>query len=82
MITAICAKAKTIDQFEKLVGAAVIDLLEYRINEAIKAGEIETAIKLPPDVSIDKLKILCEMIGYQVEVQAGGVLHLSWGGFR
>ena len=81
MITAICAKAKTIDQFEKLVGAAVIDLVEYRINEAIKAGEIETSVKLPADV-IDKLKILCEMLGYQVEVQAGGVLRLSWGGFR
>ena len=81
MITAICAKAKTIDQFEKLIGAAVLDLVEYRINEAIKAGEIETAVKLPADV-IDKLKILCEMIGYQVEVQAGGVVHLSWGGHR
>ena len=81
MITAICAKAKTIDQFEKIIGPAVLDLVEYRINEAIKTGEIETAVKLPADV-IDKLKILCELIGYQVDVQAGGVVRLSWGGFR
>lgn len=81
MITAICAKAKTIDQFEKLVGPAVLDLVEYRINEAIEAGKIETFVKLPVDV-VDKLKILCEMLGYQVEVQAGGVVHLSWGGHR
>ena len=82
MITAICAKAKTIDQLENAVGAAVIDLIEYRINEAIKAGEIEAAINLPVVVDIDKLMILCEMIGYQVELQAGGVLRLSWGGYR
>ena len=83
MITAICAKAKTIDQLEKTVGAAVIDLIEYRINEAIKVGETETAIKLfPAVVDVDKVMILCEMIGYQVELQAGGVLRLSWGGYR
>ena len=82
MITAICAKAKTIDQLEKAVGKEVIDLIEYRINEAIKAGEIETAVKLPVVVDVDKLMILCEMIGYQVELQAGGVLRLSWGGYR
>ena len=85
MITAICAKAKTIDQLEKAVGKEVIDLIEYNINEAIVNGEMEVTVTLPASASsvkIAKTVALCDMIGYQVTRVTYNILRLSWGGYR